>query len=548
MEQNEIKQKKMFILRRSQSGIPKRNKESFSKFTLCPKCHKSTNLVITQSNKLHLSCTYCYYDSMYSIDKYFEMIETVNKKKKIMNKQCEEHSMKDNTFFCYKCNAHFCIKCQDKHLDHSDFIYELDKMLNEDKFKEIQAQYKDIKTHYEIYSTKIKENIIEILHKEINKINDSYNESLIRNHYICKVIDVLIDNYKNFRYDYYIINNLLENTKFKKNEIIFNDNSISSKINTILSFYSSNCIIEKHYIDSLSNLITKRTLINDKESYVNSLLILSDGRIASSYSDCSIKVHNVQTFELELSIEQAHTKGINYLSQLNTNLILSCSDDKIIKIWEIKSKEYKLIQDISIHSSPVCRAFPINHNKVVSFEFNGKSLKIWNSVSPYNIISQINLHNTTIELALEVNNLLALACDDSVLRFYDSYSNKCLHSISNIQTSSRNSMIVLKNNKLIVGGYNTLIVIDTSCYTIEKRIEDEDYEAIDCFLQLSDGSLLCALGDMNGRAFVQIELNKYEIISEKENAHESHINGIVYINERMFASCSDDKMIKIWKY
>ena len=185
---------------------------------------------------------------------------------------------------------------------------------------------------------------------------------------------------------------------------------------------------------------------------------------------------------------------------------------------------------------------------MVSFEFNGKSLKIWNSVSPYNILSQIALHNTTIESALEVNNLLALACDDSVLRFYDTYSNLCLHSISNIQTSSRNSMIVLKNNKLIVGGYNTLIVIDTSCYTIEKRLEDEDYEAIDCFLQLSDGILLCALGDMNGRAFVQIELNKYEIISEKENAHESHINGIVYINERMFASCSDDKMIKIWKY
>ena len=112
---------------------------------------------------------------MYSIDKYFETIETVNQKKKVMNNKCEDqdHSMNDNSFFWYKCNAHFCIKCQDKHLDHSDFIYDLDKLLSEDKVKEIQTQYREIKTHYEIYSTKIKENIIEILHKEINKINDT---------------------------------------------------------------------------------------------------------------------------------------------------------------------------------------------------------------------------------------------------------------------------------------------------------------------------------------------------------------------------------------
>ena len=49
---------------------------------------------------------------MYSIDKYFETIETVNQKKKVMNNKCEDqdHSMNDNSFFCYKCNAYFLYK------------------------------------------------------------------------------------------------------------------------------------------------------------------------------------------------------------------------------------------------------------------------------------------------------------------------------------------------------------------------------------------------------------------------------------------------------
>lgn len=537
----------MFILKRSQSIQSNNKQNTFSKFTLCPKCHSITNISIIQSNTIHLSCSYCNYDKLYSIDEYFEILNKVNTNKEKLNKKCKEHITNDIGFFCYKCNEHFCNKCQDKHLEHSDYIYELDKLINESKFNEIHEQYEKSKVHYESYSIKLKDNIIDLLKNEINKINVAFNESIKNNRYICKVIDILIDNYKNYHCDYYIINNLLNNTKFKNTEITFKDNTLIGKINVVLSVYKTNCIIEKQYIDSLSKIQTKRTLINDKESYVNSLLILSDGRLASSYSDCSIKVHNIKSFELELTIEKAHKKGINYLSKLN-NFVLSCSDDPQIKIWEIKEKEYKLIQEISIHSSPVCRVFPIKDNKIVSFSFNAKNIKIWNSLPPYNIITQISLHNTTIESALEVNGLLALACDDSVLRFYDINSNQCIHSISNIQTSSRNSMIVLDNNKLIIGGYNLLIVIDTFTYTIDKRIENEDYETIDCFLQLSDGSLLCALGDMNGRAFVQIELNKYEIISEKENAHESHINDIICINERMFATCSDDKMIKIWKY
>lgn len=65
--------------------------------------------------------------------------------------------------------------------------------------------------------------------------------------------------------------------------------------------------------------------------YVNCLLHLSDGRLASCLDDKTKKIYNQSNYKCELTL-YGHKKGVNYISEIISGKIVSSSNDLTIKI------------------------------------------------------------------------------------------------------------------------------------------------------------------------------------------------------------------------
>lgn len=570
------------------------SKSDFGKFCLCPRCFQIPKISIIHSNKIHITCPFCLNDIILLIEEYLTEIPLLNVQKRceknvshsnrkahyfcidcnqwlcldcyhnhlssnknlhrfvkyqsFLNNHCNIHLNNILNLFCLECNIHLCSSCIEAHKNHT--IYELSNLLPTEKFIEINDKYKRVKSEYEEKIIILKSRYVSKLQGMVNRINKAFEYNKKINDNLSSFLGILVDNYNNFQNNYYILTNLISNINLIDTAQINFDEKISEKsVENLVSFFNSYTFIEKKVINYLINLNLKKTIIK-KKSYVNCLLMLHDGRLASCYSDCSIKVHNITDYSVVISIDQAHSKGINNLSQLKNNQILSCSDDKTIKIWEIFENEYKFITTINYHSSEVLKALPLKNDKVASFVFHAKNIKIWSSNPPYNLITKNLQHKGTVESILEQKNknILVTACSDRLLRFFNLDNFQCNHTINDVQSSSRNGMLEIDNDRIIITGFGSLIIVDTIDYSVVKKVEEPLFGIINAILLLPDSSLLIGCGQMEEKIFIQIEQEKFEFVSEKIEVHQSTINSLVSLSNHSFASCSDDKTIKIWEY
>ena len=63
---------------------------------------------------------------------------------------------------------------------------------------------------------------------------------------------------------------------------------------------------------------------------------------------------------------QEHNDWVNYILQLSTGMLASCSFDKSIKIFNIKYNNYQLLQTLNYHNGPVCKIIELNNRKLIS--------------------------------------------------------------------------------------------------------------------------------------------------------------------------------------
>ena len=91
---------------------------------------------------------------------------------------------------------------------------------------------------------------------------------------------------------------------------------------------------------------------------------MSDGRLVSGSDDHSIIIYNKKTYVPDLIIKE-HNYGISCITQLNSGILASCSFDKTIKLYKIKSKTYKVLQTLNHHGNCVYKIIELK-NKILA--------------------------------------------------------------------------------------------------------------------------------------------------------------------------------------
>ena len=131
---------------------------------------------------------------------------------------------------------------------------------------------------------------------------------------------------------------------------------------------------------NLKNITTFKTL-NYHTSFIMCLLILNDGRLASSSDDGSIIIYDKETFNPQCEIKEFEY-AVNNIIQLSYNnyLISSCADKTITIIKLTSLTTYNIISILDNHYLSVNRVIELDNFEIASCS-DDQTVKIYSKES-----------------------------------------------------------------------------------------------------------------------------------------------------------------------
>ena len=170
-----------------------------------------------------------------------------------------------------------------------------------------------------------------------------------------------------------------------------------------LYYNGYNIRIESVKIEDVKSI---KTITDHTDYYVNSLLHLKDGRVASCSEDNTIRIYDPSNdYHCDQVIERhsEDSEGILSICQLDDGTIVSCSDDHSIMIGDYTIK--------NAHDHYIWKVITLPNNRIASCSVD-MTIKIWKSNPPY---SDIPIKVLTGHWDYVVNSLLYIKERDIVI-------------------------------------------------------------------------------------------------------------------------------------
>lgn len=463
---------------------------------------------------------------------------------------CEEHKT-SISFYCRNCKKHLCQQCLGAHGKHD--ITNLFDYLSEKEFYALNSKFIEAKKIVFEYNTAIKKELLNQIKKEMDKVEGAFERSKEINEALLKYYDILIKNYicTKSTPNYQVITNLLKNNISLERFILIPNETIQTNIENLIDFLNNKFSIEidipknkqstSLFNMELSKAICIKTLEDHKEG-VSNIVLLNDRRLATCSLDGTIKVFNSTNYDCAMTIP-GHKKFVNYIAQLDDGKIISCSSDQTLKIWRINKNTFKCEKVIDIKKTNILKIICLT-NKRIAMCANDKTIKIRQGFYPYGLIATMQGHTEEVRSIIQIKDgrIVSGSYYDNTLRIWNSEKYVCVKIFEGINCCSRNSILELNDDKLVIGGTGGVTVVGLKNYNVLRSIK-AGYEICSCLMLLPDGSFFLA-SDNN---LFHWDAN-FKTISKKKRVHEGAILGIVSINDKCFATCSADKTIKIWKF
>ena len=340
-------------------------------------------------------------------------------------------------------------------------------------------------------------------------------------------------------------NKINENIILKYKEKI---NDLEERIKLLENFHFIN---NKQVINS--NLRNIKT-INIHKEQINYITSLPSGNIISTSNDKSIKIYDIYLNILQI-INNAHEKEITYIDIKDENNFISCSFDKNIKIWIKINNKFKLNQTINnTHNALIYKVIYLSDNNFISCSSN-RTIKIWTYINNnnYENITTI-IHDDEVKslLLLKDKNILVSSGWDGTY-FWNIYNFEFIF-YEEAFCCKVNALKRIDNDRIIVGGGNNGIIkiISISKMKIIFNIENK----FECWgICVIDNKKLFLIGGRSSKIKIYRNDN-YECIQIIENAHGlinnhnygygSYIYGFLETKDGSIISYSNANTIKVW--
>ena len=167
--------------------------------------------------------------------------------------------------------------------------------------------------------------------------------------------------------------------------------------------------------------------ITGHTAYVNSLLHLRDGRVASCSSDKTIRIYDPSNDYHCDQVIKRHSEVIQSICQLDDGTIVSCSDDKSIMIGDYTIN--------NAHDNCIWKVITLPNNRIASCSYD-YSIKIWKSNPPYSDtpIKVLTGHSNDVYslLYIKERDVMISGSWDETLRIWNMSTYQCITVIKGI--------------------------------------------------------------------------------------------------------------------
>ena len=302
----------------------------------------------------------------------------------------------------------------------------------------------------------------------------------------------------------------------------------------------SNNDIELHIINNncSSKLYKNKTTLKGHESRVLKLIELSDGRIASCSNDKNIRIWDLKSNKCIFTVK-LHDNYVSCLIQLNCGKIASGSADLTIKIFDLKKNQ--LVQVFEGHTGTIQGLIQIKDSKIASCSDDCK-IRIWDiKLNKCSLI--INAHDDIITCMIQLSDKnIASGSWDKTIKVWDWKTGECVHTLRGHKDHIR-SLIQLNDNKIASCSEDKMIRLwDQKTYQCIFIFDWKKYFIYSMIL-LKDGQIASCSDDKTIKIW---DVNTKKC-SQTLKGHDSYVLCIIQLKDGKLASCSDDKTIKIWE-
>ena len=487
-----------------------------------------------------------------------------DKNEHLLNEKCKEHKIKyirkmesicsehnDKIYsYCNECNKDICVLCTGHEKHNQTYINSI--IIKEDELHKYKEQYKNIKLYVEKTYEKIEQIFIQM--------KETYESIKSRNIYQIDLAEYLLGcylvKYEERDLTYNIINNITHFYKVLRNNII----KIFNELSKIKWPFEDENLIEKN----LSKLNIFKEL-KEHTNWVNCLIPLDNGDFVSSSSDSKIIIYDLNNLSPKNIIDESEN-GVNYIYKINNNKIISCTNVHTMKIFRFfeNNNKYIIEQILYGHQDNIKKIIQNSFDNSLISCSEDKSIKIWSINNNNYIFNKELIINENIDSIVQSRNneIISTSSSDFTVKFWDLKSFKNLSTISEIKCSPYpNSLSKLSNEYIGIGGWdnNGIYLINIDTRSIVKQIEI-GYNINVIYNNDFDIFYTCEYKQDNemkyyyeiGQWKMDNSYNKIKCISKKYHIHNNLITSILKINKEkemntIYLTSSYDKTIKVWK-
>ena len=513
---------------------------------------------------------------------------------------------KGKTLYCKKCEKILDNNNEslEKHKEHT-VLNLLEESKNVDNIVEnIISEFYNVQQNIEINNSITKEQQIYLIDEEIEKLNKmkekielSFKENQAINKLFIEYVQIIINNYKASRQldnnlvNYNILKNLLNNTEFNMNKFQASEKNVLETSEKLCSFYKNNFVIRRKFNEfEIDQKINLEQNINTVCKISKDLFAVGEGGRKPEKESYNILVFKrdkaKNEYKLYKNIEKAHNGEITSLCKVSINnydyLLSGDSSDKLINVYDIK-KNFKKIMFLSGHKRKIVSIIPLNkmyeYKNWIASCSTGLNIKLWdlseipnllsNNINnnkepnPDNINNNIDTNNNSIELIqgpeikysikAHIKSLKCLyqlndgtlisSASDKKLKFWNLEKKTCIKTLDDVCVSSSNAICELGNNRIVVGCFDVIKIINFETLIIENELRAHDIW-INCLSITPDGLLFS--GDSEGvLVFWEISGEGKKIFSTKK---ESAIKTIDLLGNDKIAVGMLNSCVDIIKY
>ena len=236
---------------------------------------------------------------------------------------------------------------------------------------------------------------------------------------------------------------------------------------------------------------------------------------------------------------------------MSSGIIATCSNDKTIKLFNIKGNSYNILQTLNYHSDKVYKIIELKNKYLASCSKDKSIIFYLKDNNEYKKDFQIPVNgrcsniNEIKENEICYSEVINYDFNNAIICFYNINERKIKSSISNISKIDFSPFIMISKELLFIPGYNKISIININYYELIREIEISNSDWIYGACMLNEKIILTGDDKSIIREW-KIEEDNLLLISKKENAHNDRILTLINIGNGYIASGSKDKSIKIW--